>query len=51
MQRIGLPGSALVRRATNAMAAGLTERVWDMADVVALIERVEMDAMAETIVR
>jgi hypothetical protein len=26
-------------RTTPAMAAGLTERVWDMADVVAMIER------------
>ena len=26
---------------TPAMAAGLTERVWDMADVVAMIERAE----------
>lgn len=29
-------------RTTPAMAAGLTERVWDMADVVALIEESEM---------
>jgi IS1 family transposase len=29
-------------RVTPAMAAGLTERVWDMADVVALIEESEM---------
>jgi hypothetical protein len=36
-------------RTTPAMAAGLTERVWDMADVVAMIERVETDAMAATI--
>jgi IS1 family transposase len=28
-------------RVTPAMAAGLTERVWDMADVVALIEELE----------
>ena len=28
-------------RITPAMAAGLTERVWDMADVVAMIERAE----------
>jgi IS1 family transposase len=28
-------------RTTPAMAAGLTERVWDMADVVAMIERAE----------
>lgn len=36
-------------RVTPAMAAGLTDRVWDMADVVALIEQAEMDAMAATI--
>lgn len=29
-------------RTTPAMAAGLTERVWDMADVVAIIEESEM---------
>jgi IS1 family transposase len=29
-------------RVTPAMAAGLTERVWDMSDVVALIEESEM---------
>ncbi len=28
-------------RTTPAMAAGLTERVWDMADVVAMIERAD----------
>ena len=27
---------------TPAMAAGLTDRVWDMADVVRLLEEVEM---------
>ena len=32
-------------RVTPAMAAGLTERVWDMADVVALIEESEMLAL------
>jgi hypothetical protein len=26
---------------TPAMASGLTERVWDMADIVALIEQAE----------
>jgi len=36
-------------RTTPAIAAGLTERVWDMADVVVLIERAEMDAMAATL--
>ena len=28
--------------AIAAMAAGLTDRVWDMADVVAMIEQSEM---------
>ncbi len=37
-------------RTTPAMAAGLTDRVWDMADVVALIEQAEMNAMVETLV-
>ena len=37
-------------RTTPAMAAGLTDRVWDMADVVTMIERAEMDAMVETLV-
>lgn len=32
------------------MAAGLTDHVWDMADVVAWIERAEMDAIVETLV-
>jgi IS1 family transposase len=36
-------------RVTPAMAAGLTDRVWDMADVVAMIEQAEMDAMAARI--
>ena len=29
-------------RTTPAMAAGLTDRVWDTADVVAMIEQSEM---------
>jgi hypothetical protein len=33
------------------MASGLTDRVWDMADVVTLIEQAEMDAIAATISR
>jgi IS1 family transposase len=37
-------------RVTPAMAAGLMDRVWDMADVVRLIEQAEMDAMVETLV-
>ena len=32
-------------RTTPAMAAGLTERVWDMADIVAMIERAEAPAL------
>jgi hypothetical protein len=32
------------------MAAGLTDRVWDIADIVELIEKREMDAMVETLV-
>jgi len=30
------------------MTAGLRERVWDTADIVAMIERVEMDALVAT---
>ncbi len=29
-------------RVTPAMAAGLMDRVWDMADIVRLLEEVEM---------
>jgi hypothetical protein len=29
-------------RTTPAMAAGLTDRVWDMAEIVALVEGAEM---------
>jgi hypothetical protein len=29
-------------RVTPAMAAGLTDKVWDMADVVRLLEEIEM---------
>ena len=36
-------------RVTPAMAAGLTDRVWDMADVVKLIEDAEMNELAETL--
>jgi IS1 family transposase len=36
-------------KTTPAIAAGLADRVWDMADVVTLIEQAEMDAMAATI--
>ena len=32
-------------RVTPAMAAGLADRVFDMTDVVELIERAEMEAM------
>jgi len=31
------------------MAAGLTDRVWDVADVVSLIEQAKNEAMASTI--
>jgi IS1 family transposase len=37
-------------RVTPAMQAGLSDRVFDMADLVALIERAELDAMIETLV-
>jgi hypothetical protein len=32
------------------MAAGLTDRVWDIADIVNLIEEAEMAEMVETLV-
>ena len=37
-------------KATPAMAAGLTDRVWMMADIVAMIEESEMAQMVETLV-
>ena len=36
-------------RTTPAMAAGLTERMWDMADVVAMIEGGEAPVQALTV--
>jgi IS1 family transposase len=37
-------------RVTPAMQAGLTDRVWDMAEIAEMVEEVEMAAMAETLV-